>query len=51
MKHTVGKVPRAYEEKGAYEGQNEVNIPLKKFLLWKYQKLPRAHESLNTSLV
>ncbi len=37
MKHTVGKVPRTYEEKKAYKGQNEGSRPLKKFLLCKYQ--------------
>ncbi len=42
-------MPRAYEVKGAYKGQNEANRPSKN-LLCKYLKLPRAYKNLNLVL-
>ncbi len=38
------------EEKGAYEGQNEGNRPLKNFCSANIKKVPRAYDSLKPAL-
>jgi hypothetical protein len=43
--------PRAYEGKGANEGQNERNGPFFIATPQKNQKLPRAYKSLTPSLI
>ena len=49
-KGRLEKVPRVYEEKETYEGQNDGNSRLFKNLPCKYQKVPKAYESLNPTL-
>jgi hypothetical protein len=45
--HTKGK----YGQKGAYKCQNERHRLSKKLYLHKYQKVPRAYESLNPAMM